>query len=449
MKVLIISSNTLPFSPSGPAYVAGAALKAGHRVEVFDCLFSKDVPRELDEHLTRFNPDVIGISIRLVTGDIIDESAEFKTKRFDVRPDIKGLVDRIKQSSAAQIVLGGPGFNYYGRDWLEYLDLDYGIRGEAEFAFPLYLERLAEGGDIYAVPGCIYRKDGRFHKVPRELIEDLDTTALPAYQLFDLDQYFEHNISAAIFTKRGCAFGCTFCPYRSLEGARYRLKSPTRVVDEIKHIQKAKKPKRFSFCDNSFNVPKKHAEAICQELIDRKLGVRWITGALKPLGVTDDFCRLLKEAGCEHVNLAVETASKTMLKKMGRGYKPERIRQALSSLIKSDIPFGISLMFGAPGETPETIAETLDFIDSFQMPLETWVTIGICLWTHHQKVLNDARAEGQLKDDRELFDGAYYMSPELPRDYMLELIESLGARENYTVQVNKPYAGFTPSAPTL
>jgi radical SAM superfamily enzyme YgiQ (UPF0313 family) len=447
MKVLIISSNTLPFSPSGPAYVAGAALNAGHRVEVFDCLFAKDVLRELDEHLTRFNPDVIGISIRLVTGDLVDESAEFNARRFDVRPDVKELVDRIKQSSSAQIVLGGPGFNYYGRDWLEYLDLDYGIRGEAEFAFPLYLERLAEGGDTYSVPGCIYRKDGRIHKVPRELIEDLDATALPAYQLFDLDQYVEHNISAAIFTKRGCAFGCTFCPYRSLEGARYRLKSPMRVVDEIKHIQKAKKPKRFSFCDNSFNVPKKHAEAICQELIDRKLGIRWVTGALKPLGVTEDFCRLLKEAGCEYVNLAVETASEKMLKKTGRGYKPERIKQALSSLIKSDIPLGISLMFGAPGETPETIAETLDFIDSFQMPLETWVTVGICLWTHHQKVLNDARAEGQLKDDRELFDGAYYMSPELPRDYMLDLIESLGTRENYTVQVNKPYADFTPSAP--
>jgi radical SAM superfamily enzyme YgiQ (UPF0313 family) len=442
MKVLIISSNTLPFSPSGPAYVAGAALNAGHTVEIFDCLVAKDPLSELDEHITRFDPDVIGISIRLVTGDIIDESAEFNTRRFDVRPQVKDIVERIKRISSAHVVPGGPGFNYYGRDWLEYLDLDYGIRGEAEFAFPLYLERLEEGGDIHSVPGCIYREDGRVHKVPRELIEDLDATALPAYQLFDLDQYFERNISAGIFTKRGCAFRCTFCPYRSLEGARYRLKSPQRVVDEIEHIQKAKEPKMFSFCDNSFNVPKKHAEAICQELMDRKLGVRWGTGALKPLGVTEDFCSLMRDAGCDYVNLDVETASETMLKKMGRGYKRKHIRQALSSLSKADIPFGISLMFGAPGETPETIAETFDLIDGFQLPLDTWVTVGICLWTHHQDVLNDAREAGQLKHDRELFDGAYYMSPELPKDYMLELIESLGARENYTVQVNKPYAEY-------
>jgi radical SAM superfamily enzyme YgiQ (UPF0313 family) len=442
VKVLIISSNTLPFSPSGPAYVAGAALYAGHTVEVFDCLFAKDVLSELDEHITRFNPDVIGISIRLVTGDIIDENAEFNTRRFDVRPYVKEIVERIKHVSSAHIVLGGPGFNYYGRDWLEYLDLDYGIRGEAEFAFPLYLERLEEGGDIQGVPGCIYREDGRIRKVPRDLIENLDDTALPAYELFDLDQYFEHNISAAIFTKRGCAFRCTFCPYRSLEGGHYRLKSPQRVVDEVEHIQKAKKPKMLSFCDNSFNVPKKHAEAICHELIDRKLDVRWGTGALKPVGVTGNFCRLMRDAGCDYVNLAVETASEKMLKKMGRGYKPRQIRQALASLSKSDIPFGISLMLGAPGETPETIAETFALIDSFQMPIETWVSIGICLWTHHQEVLDDAREDGQLKDDRELFEGAYYVSPELPKDYMLELIESLGARESYTVQVNKPHAEY-------
>jgi hypothetical protein len=57
-------------------------------------------------------------------------------------------------------------------------------------------------------------------------------------------------------------------------------------------------------------------------------------------------------------------------------------------------------------------------------------------------VLDDARDHGQLKDDRELFDGAYYISPELPKDYMTELIESLGAGENYTVQVNKPYVEY-------
>jgi radical SAM superfamily enzyme YgiQ (UPF0313 family) len=440
MKVLIISANTLPSAPAGPAYVAGAALKAGHTVKVFECLFAQDLLGELEDHVTRFDPDVIGISIRLVTGDIIDERAEFKTKRFDVRPKIKEMVDRIKEISGAHLVLGGPGFNYFGCDWLEYLELDYGLRGEAEFSFPLYLKRLEEGGDIYDVPGCIYRHDGRIDQVPRELIADLDATALPAYELFDLDQYDEHNVSCALFTKRGCDFRCTFCPYRSLEGGRYRLKSPRRVVAEIEHAQSVNSPRMFTFCDNSFNVPRTHAEAICQEIVDRKLDIRWGTGGLKPIGVTEEFCQLLRDAGCGYINLAIESGSEKMLASMKRGYTVKQVRQALSSLNRADLPFGISLMIGAPGETPETIAETFNLIDDFRISLETWITIGICLWTPHQEIVDKARKDGQLGDDQDLFRGAYYISPELPRNYMIALIDSLGTRKNYKVQVNKAYA---------
>jgi len=441
MQVLIISFSTFSASPSGPAYIAGAALKAGHTVEVFDCLYAQDLTG-LEEQIARFKPDVIGISIKFVTGDVIDESAEFNTRHFDHRSRVKEMVGRIKQVSDARIVLGGPGFNYYGRDWLEYLNFDYGFRGEADLSFPLYLKRLEQGGDIYSIPGCIFRKNGRIFKEPRELVANLDDTAFPAYELFDLDTYFAHGVSPAILTKRGCAIRCTFCPYSSLEGTRYRLKSPQRVVDEIEHIQKLANPEKFTFCDNSFNVPRSHAEAICKEIVARKLDIKWYTGALKPIRITDDLCQLFLESGCTSVNLAIETGSKKMLKSMRRGYKVEHIKQAVTCLNDAGIPFGISLLFGAPGETPETISETWDLIDSFSIPQGIWVSIGLCLWTHHQAVLDDARKAGQLGQDKELFDGAYYISPELPRDYMIELIASLRAREDCTVQANKPYTSY-------
>jgi hypothetical protein len=70
------------------------------------------------------------------------------------------------------------------------------------------------------------------------------------------------------------------------------------------------------------------------------------------------------------------------------------------------------------------------------------VTIGLNLWTHHQQVLDDARRDGQLKDDRELFNEVNYISPELPKEYMVDLIDSLQERENCNFQVNKPYAAY-------
>jgi hypothetical protein len=439
MKVLIVSTNTLPASPSGPAYVAGAAVQAGHTVEVFECLFAQDLAGELKAHIATFEPDVIGVSIRLVHGFVIDEKAEFNTRHLDLRVRVRQVVDCIKQVSNAYIVLGGPGFNYYARDWLEYLELDYGIRGEADLSFPLYLKRLEEGGDITTVPGCVFRRDGQIGKTPREFIENLDATALPAYELFDLDKYYEHNISPAILTKRGCAFQCTYCPYSSLEGNRYRCKSAARVVDEIEHVQRVKHPKLFMFCDNNFNVPRQHAEAICQEIIARKLTIRWGTGDLRPIGVTDEFRQLLRNSGCAYANVSIESGSDEMLKLMRRGYTVAHIKQTLECLAKANIPFGASLMIGAPGETPETVDESLALLDNYAVPLGTWVTIGICLWTHRQQILEDARRGGQFRDDRELFEGASYMSPELPKGYMIELIETLKAKRGYTVQVNKPY----------
>jgi hypothetical protein len=440
MKVLVVSANTLPSAPSGPAYIAGAALAAGHKVDVFEALFVQDLTRELECKITEFSPDVIGISIRLVHGFIIDENAEFGTKHLDLRMRIKEIVDCIKRNSDAHIVLGGPGFNYYATDWLEYLNLNYGIRGEAELAFPQYLKKLETGKDIYDVPGCVYRQNDHFDKVPRVFVDNLDATAFPAYELFDLDKYYEQGISPAIVTKRGCEFHCTYCPYSTMEGKRYRLKSPQRVVDEIDHIIRTKRPKMVSFCDNNFNVPNKHAQAICQEIIDRELDVSWGTGTIKPLEVTDDVLRLFKDSGCGYLGLSVESASTKMLKQMQRGCTIDDIKQALTNLSRSDIPFGVSLMFGAPGETPETISESLDLIDQYQVPAGIWVTIGLCLWTSYQQVLKDAHADGQLENDKALFSGANYVSPKLPKDYMIDLVESLRMKENYTVQVNKLYA---------
>jgi radical SAM superfamily enzyme YgiQ (UPF0313 family) len=438
MKVLIISTNTLPASPSGPAYVAGAARQAGHVVDVYESLFATDLSAELSAKLVDFQPDVVGISIRVVFGDTLDADAVLGTRHIDLRPRVKEIVDVVRQSSPAQIVLGGPGFNYYAANWLEYLGADYGIRGEGEESFPLYLERLATGGDIYSIPGCVYRKNGSIGALSPRLVEDLDKTALPAYDLFDLDQYIERKITPAIFTKRGCAFACTFCPYSKLEGKRYRMKSPERVLSEIHHIHQHTSSRRVMFCDNGFNVPRRHAEVLCRMFIKEGHDFSWGTGDLKPIGVTQEFCRLLEDSGCFYVNLAIESASETMLARMKRGYRVEQVRQALDTLSNSKIPFGASLLFGAPGETPETIAETLGVIDGYQLPLGVWVTIGIYLWTDYQDIVAEARSAGFLRDDKELFSGAVYLSPGLPRSYLEELPDALRLRPGFQVQFNKP-----------
>jgi radical SAM superfamily enzyme YgiQ (UPF0313 family) len=228
-----------------------------------------------------------------------------------------------------------------------------------------------------------------------------------------------------------------------LEGKRYRLKSPERVIAEIRHIQQHTSSRRVMFCDNSFNVPRKHAEALCRAFIGERLDFGWGTGDLKPIGVTDGFCRLMTDSGCFYVNLALESASATMLQRMKRGYTVRQVRETLDVLSHSKIPFGASVLFGAPGETPETITETLNVLNDYHFPCGIWVTLGIYLWTDYQDIVAEARQTGLLKDDKELFSGAVYLSHELPKSYLEELLVVLRAKPGYKVQFNKPSEEWT------
>jgi radical SAM superfamily enzyme YgiQ (UPF0313 family) len=277
-----------------------------------------------------------------------------------------------------------------------------------------------------------------FHSVPPLLVQDLNRQALPAYDLLDWRLYAKRKIVPVIFTKRGCAFSCIYCPYSKLEGKRYRLKSPQRILSEARHILNSTNSRKVMFCENNFNVPRQHAEAICRAFIAEKTDFQWGTGDLRPVGVNDEFCQLMEESGCLYANLSIESASEKMLRSMKRGYIVRQVRESLEALNKSKIPFGASLMLGAPGETPDTIAETLSVLDDYEIPNGVWVTLGVYLWTDYQDIVAEARQTGYLKDDKDLFSGAVYLSPGLPKSYLEELPEMLRARNGYSVQFNKP-----------
>lgn len=442
MKVLIISAHTLPATPTGPAYIAGAALKAAHEVTIFDYYLSENPLENIKETLDSFQPDVVGISIREVTGDIQDSEGKFKTSFFDNRPKIKEIVNQIKSISNAFIILGGPGFNYFARDWLVYLDLEYGIRGEGEVPFKMFLECFEQKGDLKAIPGSIYRNGNSFATQPRYLNSQLDSNANPAYELFDMSQYREKSISCGIYSKRGCPFNCIFCPHSNLEQKKYRLKSAQKVVDEIEWIKNQTDTKVFNFCDNSFNVPKKHSEAICHALIDRQVDIQWQTGSLKPIGITDELLRLYQASGANYISIAVESCSEEMLKNMHRGYKVKQVEKTFQTFINSDLSFGISILIGGPGETKATIEETFSLLDRYPEITDIWVSVGLCLWTGYQDLVKTAQQAETQYNVSDHFDGKYYISPLLEKEYMIDFIQSIEDRKEIDYQINIPFHGY-------
>ncbi|MCP3941563.1 MAG: radical SAM protein [Desulfobacteraceae bacterium] len=441
MKILMVSGNFLPMSAPGAAYVAGAALDAGHEVEIFDCFIAGEDPIALETHLDKFDPDVVALSIPMAPWNIPDGNFGFVNRIADTRPIFKSLVRTVKRKSDALIILGGGGFNYFSTDWLEYLELDYGIIGEGEVSFPLFLSKLSQNESVSGVSGVIVRHSGRVGKAPLNRIKDLDTIGMPAYHLFDTAQYNELGISWAIQSKRGCSLGCSHCSHSIFEGQDYRLKSPSRIIEEIIHVVGVTGSNHINFCDNSFNCPLPHAKSVCREIMDQQLDVQWRSGTFKPLGFSRQFCDLLKESGCSYVGVSLGTASARMLANMNSRYTIPDIRSALDHLSEADMDFGVSLLLGAPGETLASIQESLSVLDDYPDIKAVWVNIGIFGWGHTLKEEKIGMFKSLKPLDSSLFQGANYISPELDSEDMIDMIDALNHRKNYLVQINKPWAG--------
>jgi hypothetical protein len=126
----------------------------------------------------------------------------------------------------------------------------------------------------------------------------------------------------------------------------------------------------------------------------------------------------MADAGCDSVNLAIESASEEMLKQMKRGYTVRQVRESIEALSRSGLPFSASLMIDC------------------EIPNGVWVTIGVYLWTDLQDIVSDLRKAGML-EGVDLFSGRVYLPPVLTRSYMEDLLKELKARPGFQVQVNK------------
>jgi anaerobic magnesium-protoporphyrin IX monomethyl ester cyclase len=318
MNILIVSANTLPMSPVGAAGIAGAALAAGHRVTVFDCLPDQGDDTRFLACLEQFEPDVVGLSIPLVTCSIAENPLPNGFSFTDIRPMLKRLVALVRQHTNALVVAGGSGFNYFPADWLFCLDIEYGLVGECETSFPLFLDACPREKALRRVPGIVIRSGEKIWSRPWQEVAVLDDTALPAWHLFDADLYNRMDVPWGIFTKRGCAFGCTWCSASFSQGRDYRIKSPDRILAEIHHIRTHTGSSAVTFCDTSFNCPIPHVKALCHTLIDTKTPVQWRSGTFKPLGISREFCRLIRSAGCTFAGLSLDTAAARLLANMNR-----------------------------------------------------------------------------------------------------------------------------------
>jgi radical SAM superfamily enzyme YgiQ (UPF0313 family) len=428
MRVLLVSANTEkipdPVYPIGAAYVGAAARRAGHEIETVDLCFAADPRGVVVDAVERFAPDVVGISLRNIDNSAYPENRSY----ID---DYQALMSWLRGATSAPIVLGGAGFTVMPSTILEALHADYGIIGEGENAFPWLLEQLAAGRPIERSADFIcQRVNGSMLVNGASRIRRLDDVGLPDRDLFDAATYYDRGGCLNVQTKRGCCFDCVFCSYPLIEGTRVRSRSAEQVVDEIEELVTARGIRHVFFVDNIFNFPLPHAKRVCEELARRRLPLEW-SGYLNPRFVDEELVRLLAASGCKGVEFGTDSGAATMIANLRKEFDAEDLRRVSRLFHDQRIKFCHSLIFGGPGETRDTVEETISLMEELK-PTAVIAFTGIRVLPGTGMV-DIALRDGQIDPDDNLLHPKFYVSPELG-DEVVDRIESYArAHSNWIV----------------
>lgn len=425
MKVLLINSNRermpWPVMPIGLCMVATAAAAAGHVVKVLDLTLRRQPDADVKRELRATRPHAIGISIRNI------DNCNFESPTFYLQAIRAELIPLLRRNAPdATIVIGGSAVNIAPQLVLDYVGADCALSGEGEVSLPQLLSALEGTAPLPA--GIHFPENGRTSPALRALIARSPAAssmtgsgfarapALPTtsetWRWTDWRSYAHLGATYPLQTKRGCALRCSYCVYNDLEGRAYRLRSPESIIAEIEEAR-AQGVDRFEFVDSTFNIPKRHSLAVCEAISRRRLDVKLSTMGLNPRNVDDELVDAMLRAGFDNVMCSAESASNRVLESMAKGYTAKHVARTAAALRAGGLPTYWFFLLGAPGETMETVTETLDFCAE-HIPQHHVVLFATGLRILPGTPLErECRGSGWLDAADRLLEPTWYVSPHL------------------------------------
>lgn len=337
------------------AYLAGAALAAGHDARLCDAMDNGYTFDDLRAEIAAYAPDfVVTLDYLPVSGAISTASVPAALEALAVAKDV---------SPGIATIIGGPHPTFLHEDILrDHPAVDFVMRGEMEATLP---ELLAHANDdrLATVEGIAYRDGERIVATPmRPHITDLDALA-PAWHLLDWDLY-HYNIEpwgrmASILTTRGCMMGCSFCSHRKFWRGDWRARDPRKVIEEIRLLVEEYRVEFITLIDPYPTCDRDRWERQLDLLIEADLGVHLLMETrVEDIIRDEDLLPKYKAAGIIHMYLGAESSSDEMLSSLNKGTDVDMNKRAIDLLREHDIMTEASFMIGFPNETWDSIAKT-------------------------------------------------------------------------------------------
>lgn len=339
------------------AYLAGAAIKAGHEAKIYDAMNKKTSFEDIGAEIESYRPDfVMTLDYLPVTGAISTATVPAALEALAVAKQVDPTIITL---------IGGPHPTFMYEEILhdDANHADFVIRGEPEGTLVDLMATLP-GGVADEVKGLAFLRDGEVIVTPqRPHITDLDTLEV-AWHLLDWEDY-HYNVEpygrmASVLTSRGCMMGCSFCSQRLFWRGDWRARDPRKSVDEMRHLVEEYKVEFITLIDPYPTSNRERWIEMLDMLIAEKLDVHLlIETRVEDIIRDEDILPKYHEAGIIHVYLGAETSTDTMLASLNKGTTVDQNKQAIDLLKAHDIMVEASFMIGFPSETQDSIKLTI------------------------------------------------------------------------------------------
>jgi len=366
MKILLINSPVrLDAQPScipyGLATGAATLLNAGCDVEIYDI------------NALRHSEDAVVRELKTRTWDVVGISGLITTYRFQ-----KWLIPVLKEINPHTPVVSGGGLATTNSELIfTRTPLDIAVVGEGEQTMLELCTCIQNGDDIASVPGIRHRQNGHVAETPqRKNIENLDSIPFPAWDQLPMEIYLENpiwgdvagnssgfrrnvsvNRSMNIIASRGCPFSCNYC-YPLFGRGNYRYRSAKNVIGEIEILVDRYGVDFVGFVDDNMMASRKWLIEFCDELEKKKFPITWGCHG-RVTSATPELLHRMAETGCVWIGYGIESGSQKILDAMNKKASIEKAKSAIRNTRKAGIFPNTTFIFGYPGETRETIQETI------------------------------------------------------------------------------------------
>jgi anaerobic magnesium-protoporphyrin IX monomethyl ester cyclase len=379
-NVLLVHANplqrVLPVPPYGLELVRGALDGAARSCEIVDPFLIDERPLAAAvEAARRTSADVIGLGLRVLEDCIPIDGLDERAEPLDVHSvigEVRELVAALREvRPGATIVLGGAGFSACPAEALEALDVPLGVVGAGEGPFRALVERVAGGRDLGGIPGLVRRGEP---VAPRAYVVS-ERSAAPRELLYSPAYGFPVRI------RTGCAMQCSYCTAANM-GRVHNDGDVREVVDEIAALVAAARARGLPvlplfLAADEVNLPDAQLlEELLRRIVERDLAkaLHW-RGYFNPTPLGDALCGLIVETHGS-VSMTVDSASDAVLARNGKPFRRRHLDAAIERVVGHGIQLELGLIFGMPGETEDTLAETIAWVHSLPAAVEVVYAAG-------------------------------------------------------------------------